>query len=120
MTSDIREALIPLTLIQNTAGDTKHVEAVIDTGFTDRLILPPDIVDELELPLRGSVDVVLADGGIETLPMYQVRLVWHDQERTIWAYAASGDPLVGMALLSGSELRIRATENGAVDIEELS
>jgi len=82
------------------------VEAVIDTGFTDRLTLPPDVVDELGLPLRGSAEVVLADGGIETLPMYRVRLLWHDQERTIRAYAASGDPLVGMTLLSGSELRI--------------
>lgn len=31
-----------------------------------------------------------------------------------------GDPLVGMALLSGSELRIKAVAGGTVEIRELS
>ncbi len=119
VTPDGREAVIPLTLLRSTAEETMSVEAVIDTGFTDRLTLPPDVVDELGLPLRGSAEVVLADGGIETLPMYRVRLLWHDRERTIRAYAASGDPLVGMTLLSGSELRIRVMGGGTVEIEEL-
>lgn len=51
--------------------------------------------------------------------MYRVRLLWHDQERTIRAYAASGNPLVGMALLSGSELRIQVMGGGLVEIEKL-
>lgn len=95
------------------------MEVVIDTGFTDRLTLPPEVVEELGLPLRGSVEAILADGSIETLPMYRARLLWHGRERTIRAYAASGAPLVGMGLLSGSELRVRVTEGGAVEIEEL-
>lgn len=119
VTPDGGEAVIPLTLLRGPAGETRSVEAVIDTGFTDRLTLPPGLVEELELPLRGSAEVALADGSIETLPMYRIRLLWHGRERTIRAYAASGDPLVGMALLSGSELRIRVTGGGTVEIEEL-
>jgi clan AA aspartic protease len=117
VTSDGREAVIPLTLLS--AGEPRSMRAVIDTGFTDRLTLPPDIVEELGLPLRGSADVTLAEGSIETLPMYRVRILWHGQERAIRAFAVSGDPLVGMALLSGSEIRIRIIEDGTVEIEEL-
>jgi clan AA aspartic protease len=95
------------------------MQADIDTGFTDRLTLPPDIVEELGLPLRGSADVTLAEGSIETLPMYRVRILWHGQEHAIRAFAVCGDTLVGMALLFGSELRIRVIEGGTVEIEEL-
>lgn len=119
VTPDGREAVIPLTLLRGPTGETRSVQAVIDTGFTDHLTLPPDIVGELGLPLRGSADVTLADGSIETLPMYRVRLLWHGQERTIRAYATPGDLLVGMTLLSGSELRIRVMRDGIVEIEEL-
>jgi len=119
VTSDGREAVIPLTLLRGPTGETRSLEAVVDTGFTDRLTLPPDVVEELGLPLRGSAEVTLADGSIETLPMYRVRLLWHGQEHTIRAYGASGDPLVGMALLSGSELRIRVMGGDTVEIEEL-
>lgn len=119
VTPDGREAIIPLTLVRGRAGETRTLEAVVDTGFTDRLTLPPEIVEELGLPLRGSADVILADGGIETLPMYRARLLWYGQERAIRTYAASGDPLVGMALLTGSELRVRVMRSGTVEIEEL-
>lgn len=119
VTPDGREAVIPLALLRVPTGETRSIEAVIDTGFTDRLTLPPDIVEELGLPLRGSAEVALADGSIETLSMYRVRLLWHGRERTIRAYASFGDPLVGMALLSGSELRIRVMAGGAIEIEEL-
>src|SRR5215207_11036888 len=103
------------------AGTSPRVlEAVIDTGFTDRLTLPAEVVEALGLPLRGSaLTVVLADGSIETLPIYRVRLLWHGRERAVRTYGTAGGPLVGMALLSGSELRVRVVENGPVEIEEL-
>jgi predicted aspartyl protease len=119
VTPDGREAIIPLTLLCGRAGETRSMEAVIDAGFTDRLTLPPEVVQELGLPLRGSAEVALAAGSIETLPMYRVGMLWHGQERTIRAYAASGLPPVGMALLSGSDLRIRVVGGGLVEIEEL-
>lgn len=117
-----RAAIIPLKLFGNSSGQArqaKSIRAVVDTGFTDRLTLPPEIVEELNLPFRGSVDATLADGSIETLPIYRVRLLWHGQERTILAYAASGEPLVGMALLSRSELLIETVAGGTVQIKEL-
>lgn len=65
-----REAVIPLTLPGDSDREDILIQAVIDTGFTDRLTLPPEIVEELELPLRGAVEAILADGSVETLPLY--------------------------------------------------
>lgn len=48
-----REAVIPLTLPGDSDRGDILIQAVIDTGFTDRLTLPPEIVEELKLPLRG-------------------------------------------------------------------
>ena len=106
VTRDGREAVILLTLLRDHGGETRSLEAFINTGFTDHLTLPPDIVEELGLPLRGAAEVTLADGSVETLPIYRIRLIWHGHERAIRACAASGDPLVGMALLSESGLLI--------------
>lgn len=119
VTPDGREAVIRVTLLGRAGTSPRVLEAVIDTGFTDRLTLPAEVVEELGLPLRGSADVVLADGSIETLPIYRVRLLWHGRERAVRTYGTAGGPLVGMALLSGSELRVRVVENGPVEIEEL-
>lgn len=44
VTPDGREAVIPLMLLRDHGGETRSLEAFIDTGFTDHLTLPPDIV----------------------------------------------------------------------------
>lgn len=114
-----REAIVPLTV----AGSREHsarVEAVIDTGFTGHLTLPPEIARSLDLPLLGSRYVTLADGGKASLDVYQATVLWEGGERPVRAFAADGAPLVGMALLHGSELRIEAIDGGGVVIRPLS
>lgn len=102
VTLDGREAVIPLTLLRDPGDETRSLEALIDTGFTGHLTLPPDIVEELGLQLRGAAEVILADGSVETLPIYRIRLIWHGQERAIRAYAAPGDPLVAWRYSPGA------------------
>jgi predicted aspartyl protease len=41
--SDGREAMLPLTVI-GSSGILAEVEAIVDTGFTGSLCLPPDVV----------------------------------------------------------------------------
>ncbi|MDQ2800508.1 MAG: hypothetical protein M3Y13_12820 [Armatimonadota bacterium] len=57
-----REAEIRLP-IQGTSEQQIEVEAVIDTGFTDYLTLPPDLIDFLQLTFRESSEFLLADGN---------------------------------------------------------
>ena len=52
------EVLIPLTLL-GPGGRRAEIKAVVDTGFTGHLVLPPLLVADLGLPLRGSRDSLM-------------------------------------------------------------
>lgn len=114
-----RAALIPLTLL-GPDNNRVRIEAVVDTGFTGHLVLPPAVVGELNLPLRGARDSFLADGSIISLDAYRIGVEWGDRVRVVPALAAEGGPLVGMSLLRGSELRIEVIDDGEVGIRALS
>lgn len=114
-----REALIPLTLLDPN-GNHVQIEAVVDTGFTGHLVLPPLVVGELNLPLRGVRDSFLADGSIISLDAYRVGVEWEDRVRVVPALAAEGGPLMGMSLLRGHELRIKVIDDGEVEIRALA
>ncbi len=114
-----REAVIPLTAV----GPRRHsteIEAVIDTGFTGHLTLPPDLARGLDLPLLGSRYVTLANGATTSLDVYRATVLWEGEQRLVRAFASDGAPLVGMALLHGSEVRLRVVDGGSVVIEPLS
>lgn len=116
--ADGREALILLDLLG--LGESRaRIEAVVDTGFTGHLVLPPTLIDELGLPLRGSRDSFLADGSMVSLDAYRVGVEWDGRARVVPALAAEGGPLVGMSMLRGSEIRIEAVVEGEVVIRPL-
>jgi clan AA aspartic protease len=121
VTSDGREASVLLEIESTGFGpNSTNVRAVIDTGFTSHLTLPPEVVRSLSLPERGFVEVELADGGIATLVVYEARILWHGQPRRVPVYETDGGPLLGMSLLSGSTLTIEVVPNGEVTIAEKS
>lgn len=114
-----REAVVSLT-VAGPLGHTAEIEAVIDTGFTGHLTLPPALARSLEVPLLGARYVTLADGATASLDVYRATVLWEGVERPVRAFAAEGTPLLGMALLYGSEVRIRVVEGGSVVIEPLT
>ena len=50
------EAVVTLA-VRGPAGQTTEIDAVIDTGFTGFLTLPPALVSELGLPFVTSINV---------------------------------------------------------------
>ena len=118
--ADGHEAVIGLQVSGRDSGLIADVEAVIDTGFTGHLTLPPDVVRSLSLPERGFVDVELADGTTATLGVYEALVLWHDRPRRVPVYGADGDALLGMALLRGSTLTVEVVPGGVVEITEQS
>ena len=60
----IHEAVVSLRLRGPTGLDT-DVDAVIDTGFDDQLVLPTSIITALGLRLRSTSTAVLADGSVK-------------------------------------------------------
>jgi clan AA aspartic protease len=118
MVNAYREALIPLS-VQDVNGQEHAIDAVIDTGYTGGLTLPPALIAALGLTWRGYASAVLGDGSLQRFAVYAATVIWDGQARVVEIDAADTDPLVGMGLLYGYEVRIQAIDGGAVIIEAL-
>jgi len=113
------EATIPLRAL-GPEGVELLITAVIDTGFSDYLTLPPSMIAALGLGSDVPVEATLADGSLAQMDSYQATLLWDGQPREILVLEADGGPLVGMALLYGSRLSIDVVDGGAVTVAPLS
>ncbi|MBI4520511.1 MAG: clan AA aspartic protease [Gemmatimonadetes bacterium] len=116
--SDSLDATIPLS-VRDASGHLHEVTTVVDTGFNGFLTLPPAVVRALRLPWIATLQGLLADGQVALFPMYEATVLWNGQLRTLEAGSTESIPLVGMAMLHGSDLRIRVTEGGPVVIQPI-
>ncbi len=107
------EAVIPLSL-QGPAGQAQQVEAVIDTGFTGFLTLPPSLVEELGLVFKGTSEATLADGSEVSFDAYDATVLWEGDQRVVLIDEADTTPLVGMLLLDRHNLNIDVESGGRV------
>ncbi len=112
------EATIRL-VIGNQNGQRQAIDAVVDTGYTGFLSLPSQIIRALNLPWTGIERGTLGDGSETTFDMYVATIIWDGEYRNIPVNEADTDPLLGMSLLYGYDLRIQAIEGGRVTIEAL-
>lgn len=113
-----REARVPLVV--HGPGDLEQgVAAIIDTGFSGYLTLPFAVVDALGLELIGQGEALVGDGTIQVFDLYEATLTWDDERIVVDVASAETEPLMGMSLIYGHDLRIQAIENGKVSIERL-
>ena len=112
------EVRIPLFL-EDDFGQSHPIEGVVDTGFSAFLSLPTAFITSLALPWLVEEEVILANGRIESLDTFAATIIWDGQPRSIRVYAVDTDPLVGMKLLAGNEVRIRVVAGGVVWIDAL-
>jgi len=106
-----------LTVVARIGG--VRVQAVIDTGYTEWLTLPPDVIAALRLPWQSLDRGSLADGSECLFDVCVGTVMWDGKERRILVDKADTDPLVGMALLKGYELRMEVRSRGKVTIKQL-
>ena len=95
------------------------IKAVIDTGFTASLTLPIDVITTLELVCFAQQEGMLRNGEVHLFDVYEGAVIWDGQIRTIEINESNSDPLIGMALLEGYELRIESIAGGSVTIQAL-
>jgi clan AA aspartic protease len=107
------EAVITLSL-QGPVGEPREVEAVVDTGFTGFLTLPPSLVTELGLVFRGASEGTLADGSEVSFDVYDATVLWDGEPRVVLIDEADTTPLVGMLLLDRHNLNIDVEDGGRV------
>lgn len=111
-----REAIIPL-IVLDAEGREHGIEAIIDTGFTGFLVLPASLIDTLHLRWRARAAAMLGDGSTHVFDVYAATVVWDGSPRLIEVDAANTEPLVGMSLLDGYDLRIQVRPDGAVTVQ---
>ena len=113
------EATVTLE-IQGPGGQSQFVDAVVDTGYSEFLTLPPARVDQLGLPYKHQGVARLADGSEIAFDVYDAELVWNGQLIQVLVDEAETTPLLGMALLEGHRLQVDVEHGGRVLIEPLA
>lgn len=106
--------------IRGPEGQALEAEAIIDTGFSGFLSLPQRLVARLGLSFQGRIHGILADGTEGTYQIYEAIVLWHGQPQAIIVSAVENEPLLGMAMLRGSEMALQVIDGGEVAIHELS
>jgi clan AA aspartic protease len=112
------EARIPLW-VRGRSGQERQVQAVIDSGFTGALTLPPAVIASLGLRWRSLDRAILANGSTCVFQVFVAKIVWDGRVRTVLVAEADSDPLVGMRLLKGHELKIQVRAGGKVTVKRL-
>ena len=111
-------ALLPIAFRQADRKDAT-VEFVVDTGFIGYLTLPMEAVVAMNLQFIRRMPVNLADNSTILVEVYVASLLWNDEEREVEIIATGIRPLVGTALLAGTELTVQFAEGGIVSVEDL-
>ncbi len=111
-----REAVVALNL-QGPEGQTRDIEAVVDTGYSGFLTLPTALVTELGLPFAYMGQALLANDAEVDFDVHYVAVLWDGQPRDIEADATGSTPLVGMLLLDRYDLSIQVRTGGRVVIQ---
>jgi clan AA aspartic protease len=113
-----RQPLVRL-VIRGPNGREETIEAMVDSGFNGTMTLPAAVIARLELPLRRTEYATLADNRVVDIASHMGRVLWEGVERPVRILAAGEQPLLGMAMLVGYELRIAMVDGGPVTISLL-
>jgi clan AA aspartic protease len=116
--NESREAIVLIAVLDK---DQKYqmLKAVIDTGYTGCLILPMSLIASMGLTCYAQQEGLLGDGSIHLFNVYESSVIRDGQVRVIEINDSEADPLIGMGLLEGYELRIEAIPGGNVTIQAL-
>jgi clan AA aspartic protease len=106
-------------IVKGRRGRQHQIEAVIDTGYTEWLSLPSNLIAALGLRWQSLDRALLADGSECLFDVYVGRVIWDGKERRVLIDEANTDPLIGMALLRGYELRMQVRSRGKVTVRRL-
>lgn len=101
-------------------GQERVVEALLDTGYSEFLTLAPSVVEALGLRWERVDRTLLADGSECFYNVYAAGVMWNGKKRLISVAELGTTPLVGMALLSGYELKMQIRPGGKVTIKRLT
>jgi clan AA aspartic protease len=100
-------ALLDVRISKKVNGEYIAVTTWIDTAFDGHLVLPLELIKELELESLAQTEAILADGSRVTLEAFFCYVDWFGERRPIQVIANDGRfPLLGTGLLEERILHI--------------
>jgi clan AA aspartic protease len=112
------EAIVRLR-VRGPVGAEADVDVLIDSGCALPIVLPPGTVTTLGLARRSSGSAALADGSVRQFEVYAAEVEWDGLWRPVLVSAMGDEPLLGMPLLVGHQIRIDIVPGGIVEIDPL-
>ncbi len=80
--------------------NTKEIEFLVDTGFNGELLLPSNIINELNLKRVGFAQYMTADGDTIDADVFTAEITWFRDKKKVSVIASHADfSLLGMGLL---------------------
>jgi clan AA aspartic protease len=102
--------------VSGPTGAVASAVALIDTGFTEDLTLPPPVIAALGLERVSQGTALLADGTTTAFDVFVAWVDWHGRPKQVSVHEADIDPLLGMRLLADSTLFIVCKPGGRVEV----
>lgn len=88
-------------------GAKDKIEVIVDTGFNGELMLPEEVIKELDLLWIMSEYYRVASGEIKVTEVYKGNLSWFSDKRAVEVMATQSDQgLLGMQLLTSCRLEM--------------
>ena len=112
------EAVVSIP-VRGSEGQEREIDAVIDTGYSGNLALPPTLVAELELPFVIRSRSALADGTVVAFNVHGATVIWDGRSRYIDVDAVGVAPLLGMALMDSYSMFVEVTAGGRVVVQAM-
>jgi clan AA aspartic protease len=113
-----REPIVRI-ILRDVNGQEHECDAVVNTGFTGWLTLPPDLISVLSLSWKELGGAILADGSTVFFDVYDGIIVWDGQPLAIPIDESDTEPLVGMTLMYGYELNVQNVDGGTVTLRRM-
>ncbi len=101
--------------IEDHLGQRHRIPALLDTGFNGFLTLPNAWLLDMGLRCSGQARVTLADGRETVSDLFIANAILDGEMLTTDVEAADTDPLAGMALLQGYDVRLLVVPGGRVE-----
>ena len=117
--NDIYEAVISVEVAAYDRQTVHRFDAVIDTGFSQYLMMPRAAIIQMGLRIEGSRPLVLGNQQRHDFDFCYAAVFWDDEIRAIPVLISESETLVGARLLAGYFLTVAMVPGGRVTVSKL-
>jgi predicted aspartyl protease len=120
ITGFVNDDLEPIisVLLRGSEGKIYSQDAIVDTGFNGWLSLPPHSIAKLNLTWKRRGLAILGDGSECIFNIFEAVILWDGVFVTIPIDEADSEPLIGMSLMLGYQLKVQVSVGGAVELSK--